>query len=144
MKELHQIDRESTSKLKAIVKEIGWPTISKVGKTGSYNAWIIVQHTTDLDFAKKCLVEMKMNIDDIDKKNIAYLTDKILVSEKKKQVFGTIVETKIIREEMVTKPMPVKNIKEVEKQRKLMGLETLTSQLKNNERIFRKYFQGRR
>ncbi len=143
LKKLRKIDKESTRKLKTIVKEIGWPTISKVGKMASYNAWVIIQHTGDLVFAKKCLAEMKRNINNIDKKNIAYLTDKILVSEKKKQVYGTVVETKIVSGKCVTKPIPIKNIMGVEKRRKIMGLEPLALQIKNNERIFKKYFMGR-
>lgn len=144
LKELSKVDVELTAKLKIVVKEIGWPTISKVGKTASYNAWVIVQHTRDLSFAKKCLSEMKRNLHDVEKTNIAYLTDKILVSEKKRQIYGTIVETKIFKGKTVIKPMPIKNKKDVNKKRKEFGLNTLEDQIKKSKRVFKKYLIGRK
>ena len=140
---LQKIDRQTTSFLKKAVEDIGWPSVKKVGKKASYAAWIIVQHTADITFAKKCLVMMKKDAA-VDKKQIAFLTDKILVTQKKKQIYGTIVETKVINGKYVTNPMPIRDEKNIDERRKLVGLESLKHQLQNNTRIYKKYFAGRK
>lgn len=50
------IDHQNTERLKAMVEEIGWPSISKVGYEGSSNAWLLVQHADhDPQFQKNAL-----------------------------------------------------------------------------------------
>ena len=51
-----KIDKQHTEKLKEIINKIGYPTISKVGKSWSLYAWLLSQHADhDLEFQKKCL-----------------------------------------------------------------------------------------
>jgi hypothetical protein len=87
----HGMDKNHTKKLKQIVQQIGWPTISAVGKQASFAAWLLVQHADhDLVFQKSCLaLMMALRSNEIDPANIAYLTDRILVSEGKSQIYGT-------------------------------------------------------
>lgn len=87
------VDERHTIELKKIIIQYGWPTISLVGKRASFSAWLLVQHADhDLKFQENVLKLLK-NIDkksyDIDRANIAYLTDRVLVSKNKKQRFGT-------------------------------------------------------
>lgn len=87
------IEKRHTTKLKTIIKEYGWPTISLVGKKASFNAWLLVQHADhDIKFQKKVL-KLLQKIDrethDVDRANIAYLTDRLLIKKKKNQRFGT-------------------------------------------------------
>jgi len=111
--------------MKKIVRELGWPTIQKVGKKASYNAWLLVQHADqNLKFQEKCLSlmikEQENNFKSINKKNIAYLIDRILVHKNKKQIYGTQFyrdkKGKLI-------PRPIKNKNELENLRKSVGLE---------------------
>lgn len=88
------VQRLNTERLKEIVKRYGWPTIHSVGKTASRSAWLIIQHADhDVRFQKKCLAMMQRIYTcaphSIAKENIAFLTDRILVNTKKKQLFGT-------------------------------------------------------
>jgi hypothetical protein len=51
-----KIDKKNTLKMKKIIKQYGWPTISMVGEKASKNAWLLVQHADhDVEFQKKCL-----------------------------------------------------------------------------------------
>jgi len=76
--------------LKEIIGKIGWPTISKVGKEASFSAWLIAQHADyDPVFQEYCLDQMLAVKNDIEKKNIAYLSDRILVHQNKSQLYGT-------------------------------------------------------
>ena len=76
--ELPKLDNDNTSKLKEIVTFHGWPTLSKFGQEACQNAWLIVQHSTDLDFQKECLELMKhLPSHEVEKRLIMYLHDRI-------------------------------------------------------------------
>lgn len=88
------VDKKNADNLRNIIAKYGWPTVGLVGKKASYNAWLIVQHAThDLNFQKKCLTMMTKVLEEnpkaINKLNIVYLTDRLMVYEKGKQFFGT-------------------------------------------------------
>lgn len=83
------LDKRSETFLKQVVSEIGWLTISKVGKDVSFKAWLLLQHVPDTKFQKKCLGLMEQNLEDVDPKNYAYLKDRILTREGKRQIYGT-------------------------------------------------------
>lgn len=118
------IDRKNTSKIKEIINKFGWPTIILVGKKASRNAWLLVQHADhDVKFQKKCLRLMeniyKINPNLINKTNIAYLKDRVLVSEGNKQLFGTQFYT---NEKGIFGPRAIKDIKNLDKRRKEYNL----------------------
>ncbi len=75
---LPKLDNDNTSKLKEIVALHGWPTLSKFGQAACQNAWLLVQHSLDLDFQKECLELMKRLPDhEVEKRLIMYLHDRI-------------------------------------------------------------------
>lgn len=89
---LRELDLANEKRMREIVTEIGWPTITKVGEDISYKAWLLVQHHS-LEFQQHCLKLMeeitKKNKSDILPANIAYLKDRILMKTHKKQIYGT-------------------------------------------------------
>ena len=122
-----KVDRENTKTLKGIIEQIGWPTISKVGRKASHAAWLLAQHADlDVRFQKKVLAVIKkayrQNNKDIAKKNIAYLTDRVAVNEKRKQSFGT--QFYLDRKENYSL-YPVRDMKGIEKRREEYGLPPL-------------------
>lgn len=122
----------NTKKIKEIVARHGWPTVSLVGKEGSKNAWLIVQHTDDLNFQKKCLKLMlsahKKNPKNIIPMQIAFLTDRILVNEKRPQKFGTQFYTS--RKGEFTY-WPIRDIGNVDERRAKYGIEPLAEYIKS-------------
>lgn len=119
-----KIDKKNTLKIKKIIKRYSWPTINLVGEKASKNAWLLVQHADhDVKFQKKCLKLMediyKRNQNFINRTNIAYLRDRILVSEGKKQLFGTQFYA---NKKGVFGPRPIKDIKNLDERRKQYGL----------------------
>jgi len=86
-----EVDVASTKRMKEIIAQIGWPTISKVGEESSNIAWLLVQHADhDPGFQAECLRLMKeVPPEDIDAKDIAYLEDRILVNQGQAQIYGT-------------------------------------------------------
>ena len=82
--------RKNSEWLKQIVSKEGWLSEDRVKKQGELSAWLIVQHSGDIEFQKLCLKLLK----DLSKtkernQHMAYLTDRILVREGKKQIYGT-------------------------------------------------------
>lgn len=119
---IEEVDKENIKKLQGIINQIGWPTISKVGKGASNAAWLVVQHADkNLEFQKKCLQLLKKNVNDVDRGDIAYLTDRILVHEGKSQVYGTQFYQSGIDKKL--EPRPIKSMDNLNALRKEMGME---------------------
>lgn len=85
------MDHRLTAELKEIVQQIGWPTIDKVGARASHAAWLLVQHAAqEPEFQHRCLELMESaHPETIDRRGIAYLSDKLAVGEGRSQKFGT-------------------------------------------------------
>lgn len=94
------LDRDSINKLNkekinSYIKKYGFLGFDKVGKEGSNNFWLIIQHSDNFpDFQKKVLKMMakEINNNNANKPNYAYLFDRIRKNEQQKQFFGTQLE----------------------------------------------------
>jgi hypothetical protein len=114
-----------TKRIKEIINQYGFPTISMVGKDGSQAAWLLVQHADEnLTFQKRVLKLMleadKKN--DVNKDNLAYLIDRVRVNSGKPQIYGT--QYKEENGKIVSKP--IEDEKNVDKRRKSVGLQPLS------------------
>ena len=119
-----EIDSKNTSRMREIVQEYGWPGKNLVGEDGTSAAWLLVQHADrDRKFQKQCLELMKETAKkgEVPLQNVAYLTDRLLIAEGKRQVYGTQFE---IRN---GKPVlfPIEDEVNVDKRRKEVGLPSL-------------------
>jgi hypothetical protein len=136
-----KIDKHNTKILKKIVKKYGWPTINLVGKKASFNSWLLTQHADhDLRFQKKALQLIKRSFEEnpknIDKKNIAFLTDRILVHEKKNQLFGTQFH---VNKNGRLSPRPIKDNKNLDRRRGKYDLPPF----RQYEKAMKKYRQAK-
>ncbi len=114
--ELKEVYRENAEWLKGIMLREGWPSSKTVGEQGESYAWLIVQHAEDSVFQKSCLQLIKKLPSTKERKqHIAYLTDRILVSENKAQLYGT--------QYSYGKPLPIDDEENVDARRKIMELE---------------------
>lgn len=126
VKELSSLDQKHTNKVKKIIDKYGWPGKSLVGKRGATATWLLVQHAThDVDFQKKCLGLLKkaVEINEVERRHVAFLTDRILILQKKKQIFGTQFRR---NKDNQLESFPIKDVKEIDFVRKKMGLESLS------------------
>jgi hypothetical protein len=91
---MQALDERNTERLKSIVALCGWPTRRAVGEPAATAAWLIVQHSPDLDFQKRCLTLMRhaATQGQAAMRNVAYLEDRVLVREGKPQTYGTQVQ----------------------------------------------------
>ena len=87
---MEKMHKENAQYLKNIIEQIGFPTISKVGKEASDAAWLVIQHSiSDPELMKSAYQLMLEDQADINLKNLAYLFDRIQFFEGKPQRFGT-------------------------------------------------------
>ena len=87
-----EIDKTNTVKLKAIIKKHSWLTKDLVGIEGVSAAFMIIQHSPDEAFQEYMLPYLKRsysNDEGVSGQQIALLTDRILVHQGKKQIYGT-------------------------------------------------------
>jgi hypothetical protein len=129
------IDKDNTKWLKNLVDKKGWPTFTMVGADGGNAAWLLVQHADlDREFQKKCLGRMKELLPkgEVSKSDFAYLTDRVLVAEGKKQLYGTQFFTVNGKLE----PRPIEDEAKIDERRKEMGLSTLEEYRKQIESIY--------
>ncbi len=127
------VDKRHTTELKGIINEYGWPTISLVGKKASFNAWLLAQHADHDQKFQEMVLKLLKKINkegegkDINRANIAYLTDRLLVNQKKKQQFGTQFDFKKGGRLVLH---PIKNLKVIDKLRKDYNLPPLKDFIK--------------
>jgi hypothetical protein len=121
-KEITRVDRRNTARLEEIVARYGWPGRTLVGGRASGSAWLLAQHA-DLDpaFQKRALTLMRaMGPGEVSAKNVAYLTDRVLVAEKKPQVYGTQLEC---RDGSLVGRTPVRDPRNLDRRRRSVGLD---------------------
>jgi hypothetical protein len=123
-KKVQEIDRASTARMKEIVDRHGWPGKSLVGSDGAEVAWLLVQHAdADRLFQKRCLplLVQAVKLGEASAQHMAYLTDRVRVADKEKQVYGTQfrqVGSKV-------EPFPIEDEANVDARRRAVGLATL-------------------
>lgn len=116
------VDISNRERLKEIIKEMGWPTKSKVGEDGAIAAWCIAQHA-DLDpvFQQECLTLMKDSPEgEVRKQDLAYLEDRVRVNTNRPTLYGTQFYT---NEAGVYGPRPIEKIEGLNERRSSVGLE---------------------
>jgi hypothetical protein len=134
MRKMWQVDGENIKWLKEVVATHGWPGQSMVGQQAAFSAWLLVQHCDrDRDFQEACLEKMMaLPKGEVEPRNLAYLTDRVLVGRGKKQLYGTQCTTK----DGKSVPHPIEDEANVEQRRKDMGLGTLAAYLEQMNRTY--------
>ena len=130
MMRMMEADAQNTMWLDDIINQVGWPTKSLVGEEGAQAAFLIVQHSPALQFQKKCLqlLEEAVRQNEADGINLAYLTDRIRISEGKPQIYGTQGQTSATGS--IT-PFPIEDEEHVDERRGAIGLEPIAEYFKN-------------
>ncbi len=135
--EMKAIHERNNSRIKEIIEDIGWPTISIVGKDASKAAWLIVQHAIlDEEYMVQCLELLQCAIDNNDAESwcFAYLKDRTLTIKNEPQIYGTQFDV----ENGKAIPFPIENIEIVDRLRKELGLDSIseaTQRIQNSYKL---------
>lgn len=121
-----EFDLAATAWLKSEIAARGWPV--EVGEDGAGAAWLIAQHSPDLEFQKACfellfaLPESQSNA-----QYMAYLHDRICIREGKPQRYGTQSRPRAGSEEWEL--FPLEDAGAVNLERTRIGLAQLEAHL---------------
>jgi len=125
------INRINLFELDSIIQNNGWPKLSEVGKDGSSSAFLIIQHSEyatqkkNFPYLKKAVRE-----DEAYPKNLALLTDRIRLHEKKKQIYGSQIDWDPITQKEFFNYETLRNPSKVNKRRKKVGLGPIEEYVK--------------
>lgn len=92
IQEMKLVDSLNMIVIKKLFKQYGFLGFEEVGKKGSHNFWLIIQHSDqDPKFQEDVLQEMKKHIErkNADGTDYAYLIDRVNVNTGKLQMYGT-------------------------------------------------------
>ncbi|HEX8491568.1 MAG TPA: DUF6624 domain-containing protein [Pyrinomonadaceae bacterium] len=132
---INQLDLKHTKRLQEIIREFGWPSAALVGQRGVAAAFLIVQHSPSLKFQKQCLpfIRAAARDGDLQMRDVAMLTNRILTNEGKPQIYGTQFKN----EGGTLVPFPIANRAKVDKRRATVGLPPLAEYIKMLEAEYR-------
>jgi hypothetical protein len=129
------VDQENLEFLKRLVEKHGWLSRTLVSADGAKAAWLMLQHAdSDREFQKKCLEMMKgLPAGEVEGKDIAYLTDRILVNEGQPQIYGTQIKSSA---NGGLELAPLFEPEQVDERRKKMGLGPIEEYLSEIRKQF--------
>jgi hypothetical protein len=111
---VYVVDAVHNQRIHQLISKHGYLTKKSVGAKALKAFWLLVQHQDfDIDLQRACLEHCGF-----EPKEKAYLTDRVLVGEGKKQLFGTQFTKKNGR----SVPRPIEDKKNLEKRRRQYGL----------------------
>lgn len=117
-KQMRIIDSTNTAKLQALVAQYGFPSWKLVGRLGTRYAWLIAQHSQEylpefLRMYRQAVIE-----NDAEKRYLAYLEDRYLMSQGRPQIYGTQMNQK----DTVLGYYPIMDMKNLDHRRYVMEL----------------------
>lgn len=90
--QLLRTDVDNAAWLENVIEKIGWPGRALVGEEGAHAAWMLAQHADRRpSFQQRCLrlMEQAVSAGDASPADLAHLTDRVLLAQGKKQIYGT-------------------------------------------------------
>ena len=114
---VYAVDIAHNYRLWKIIREFGYPTINTIGKSALHRFFLLIQHQDFDSKLQECCLR-KCDFTPIDQ---AFLFDRLLVKQGKKQIYGT--QFRRVKNKLV--PFSIYKQDEVNTKRKSIGLEPL-------------------
>jgi hypothetical protein len=121
--------------LKNIIEKKGFPNYDMVGKQGSNNFWLLVQHQdAHPEFQQDVLKLMKIEVDKekASASNYAYLMDRVMLNTNQLQIYGT--QMQMNAERTSYEPRPLKEPEKVNERRMSVGLGSIEDYIETMNR----------
>jgi hypothetical protein len=114
-----------------IIEEYGWLGKNTVGEKANQTLWLVIQHSK-IDVQKKYIKLLKNSVEKKESEgwHLAFLKDRILMREGKKQTYGT--QAKYDEEKKEFYIYPISDPDNVNKRREKIGLEPIEDYAKKN------------
>jgi hypothetical protein len=127
---MEEVHRDNARQLRELIARFGWPNERLAGSDGAEAAWLIAQHAiAEPDFMRFCctLLEREVASGTVPKWQLAYLDDRVRVSEGRLQRFGTQFEITPDGPELC----PVENPDSLDTRRLQVGLGPIADRLES-------------
>lgn len=123
------IDKSNLVIVEGLVAEHGWPRISEVGEEAALAAFLVIQHA-DLAKQERYLPVIRARVAENEAKGawLALLTDRILVIQRKPQLYGT--QFRANRDTGKSEPFPIADPANVDARRSELGMKPLQQRAK--------------
>lgn len=124
-----EVLKKNTDRVEEIFDLFGFPGFDRVGRGGSHDFWLIVQHSDSKpEFQRRVLSEMQRQVDrtNADESDFAFLWDRVKKNSGEPQRFGSQVT---YTEEGQAVPFPLEDSKNVNERRKQIGWEPIEKYL---------------
>ncbi len=127
--QMQQFDDGRLVRMKEIIAKYGWPGRSLVGTEAATAAYLIVSHAVrDVAFQRSALEAMKqLPPCEVENTQLASLTDRVLLAEGKKQLYGTMI---FVKPDGTFAPNPIEDEANVDKRRAELGLQPLAEYIR--------------
>lgn len=127
LEEVRHVGNRHTDFLKNLLQNNSFPLIPECDIETFEAVFAMVQHSPSTEFQKVILdFWQKFPAENVPKKYVAYLIDRVRVREKHKQLYGT----QVVRNNGMPALAPVEDPEGLEERRKEMGLESSEEYLK--------------
>ena len=135
---IRKTDSLNYLEIRRIFREHGFLGYDKIGKEGSHQFWLIVQHQDKYpEFQQRVLEQMKKEVDKGNANSIdyAYLVDRVKVNTGQLQIYGT--QMQINSDSTSFEPKPVKEFIQLDERRNQVKLPPIRYYIQTmNERYF--------
>ena len=117
-----------------IIDDYGWLSIERVGQNANQSLWLVIQHAP-LEVQEKYLPLLRESVKQNQSQgwHLAFLEDRILMRNGKKQIYGT--QSKLNNETGQFEIAPIENFKTVNERREEIGLEPIEEYAEKNNYI---------
>lgn len=129
------VDRANTARLKAVIRQFGWPSRPRAGAEATGAAFLVVQHAThDLPFQKEYLAFLRAEHREgrASGEAVALLTDRTRQAEGELQLYGTqarLADGRVVLD-------PIEDSAGVDERRAELGLVPLSEYVDSLERAY--------
>lgn len=129
VKEMHRTDSINQIIVSAILDQYGWP--EEISFEADFGIFLVIDHAK-IDYQRKYypLVKQKADSGKLDKGLCATLEDRMLMYDKKKQIYGTQTIGVNKNGKRFTYIWPIEDAKRVNKRRKKVNLSTIEKYIK--------------
>jgi hypothetical protein len=118
--ELIKRQNDGAETIKEVISEEGFPFIKNSSEKAYNAAFLMIQHSSDMELMMSTIDMFRDNEDSIIKPHLAYLIDRVRVIEEKPQLYGT--QYKNINGEIEF--FEIEDLDNIEQRRKEMEMES--------------------
>ena len=115
-------------KVSNILDTQGWPSKKKIGTRGASTIFLVIQHANqDTKLKYLSMITKAVENDELPKRQYAMFYDRLVLGQGKRQVYGT--QLAMSKESEKPYVLPLEDVKNVDKRRAKMGLNTMQENL---------------